>query len=230
MMRNFTLLILCMLSITTMAQQKLHGIVRNLHTTDPMSKVSVINMTTLEVVTTSSNGDFIISAQKNDVLHISKAGFVTLKTIVDDEWINEQKKAIFLSEDIEELEEIIINNLRLTGILQIDSRLIAFDELPYTKDLSITGYTPFTGVDVIGSIYRGVKNKSAKQQQIKRLQEENQIMELMKTRFDRELVSSLLDIDKTKIIDLLKTCNHTEDFIYTATDYQIFDALNNCLK
>lgn len=229
-MRYFTLFFICILSISAIAQQKIQGIVRNLHTTQPMERVSVINMTTLQVASTNTDGSFYIQAQKNDVLHISKEGYITEKVIVDDQWLIEQKKVYFLKEDIEELKEIVINNLRLTGILQIDSRLIAFDEFPYTRDLTMTGYTPYTGIDVIGSIYKGVKEKSKKQQQIKRLQEENQILELMKNRYDRQLVSSFLEIDKPKIIDLLKSCNHTEDFIYTATDYQIFNALNNCLK
>ena len=55
-----------------------------------------------------------------------------------------------------------------------------------------------------------------------------ELIEVMKTKYDREMVSALMNIPKEDIVKLLQRCNHTERFIYTANDYQIFNAVNEC--
>ena len=37
-------------------------------------------------------------------------------------------------------------------------------------------------------------------------------------------------ISKEEIIKVLQSCNHTERFIYTASDYQVFNAVNECYQ
>ena len=50
----------------------------------------------------------------------------------------------------------------------------------------------------------------------------------MKKKYDREMASALLNVSKEDIVKVLQRCNHSERFIYTANDYQIFTAVNEC--
>lgn len=230
-MRYFTVFLFCLLSTLAFSQQTIKGVVRNDYSKSPLHNVSIINLTSLKVAKTNSEGEFSIEVHPNDILHFTQVGYRPLKLGVVNDWIQKnENRSIYMKEDIEELDEIVINSLRLTGILQIDSRLIAFAEYPYTKDLSVTGFSQYTGFNPIGSIYRSVKNNSKNAEQINRLKDENQIMDLMKSRYDRDLVTSLLEISKVKLIETLQSCNYSEEFIYTATDYQVFIALRTCIN
>lgn len=228
-MRYFTVFLFSIITcISAIAQSKVNGVVRNEYNQIPLNKVAVINMNTLEIATSNHEGQFSITASANDVLQFSVEGFKTLKLSVTNDWFNYATRSIYMKEDVEVLEEIFINKLRLTGILQIDSRLIAFADYPYTRDISFTGFTPYTGFNPIKNIYQSVKNNSKQTQNINKLKEQSQILELMKSRYDRELVSSFLEISKVKIVETLQLCNYDDQFIYTATDFEIFTALNQC--
>lgn len=230
-MRYFTVFLFCLLSTLAFSQQLIKGVVRNEYNKEPLYNVSVINLTSLKVSKTNNEGQFSIEAKANDILHVTQSGFKPYKLKITQDWIDKnQNRSIYITEDVEVLDEIVINNLRLTGILQIDTRLIAFAEYPYTRDLSYTGYSQYTGFNPVGNIYRSFKNSSKSAQQINKLQEENEILELMKSRYDRDLVTTFLDISKVKLIETLQTCNYSEEFIYTATDYQVFVALKTCIN
>lgn len=230
-MRYFTVFLFCLFTTTFFAQQKIQGVVRNEYNQMPINNVSVINLSNYAISKTNQNGEFEIEVKENDIVTFTQQGFKSLKLTVTHDWLNtKRQRTIYIKEDVEVLDEIVINNLKLTGILQIDSRLIAFAEFPYTKDLSMTGFTPYTGFNPIDRIYRSAKKNSETAKKIAQLKDENNIMDLMKSRYDRELVSTLTDLSKIKIIETLQACNYNEEFIYTSSDYQIFTALNQCLQ
>ncbi|MEG0918102.1 MAG: hypothetical protein RSF68_13905, partial [Myroides sp.] len=62
------------------------------------------------------------------------------------------------------------------------------------------------------------------------IRKEVELIEVMKKKYDREMVSALLNISKEDIVKMLQRCNHSERFIYTANDYQIFNAVNECYE
>src|SRR5690606_16796335 len=126
---------------------------------------------------------------------------------VTNDWFNYATRSVYMKEDIEVLEEIFINKLRLTGILQIDSRLIAFADYPYTRDVSFTGFTPYTGFNPIKNIYQSVKNNSKQTQNINKLKEQSQMFELLQPPIERDLVSYILEILKLRIVQALHLCN-----------------------
>lgn len=230
-MRYFTVFLFCLLTTIAWGQNIVRGVVRDDIAQTTMNNVSVINLSTLQVVKTNSAGEFAIEVNPQDILHFTQVNYRSFKLSVTNDWIEKNEiRSIYMKEDSEILDEIVINSLRLTGILQIDTRLIAFADYPYTKDISITGYTPYVGFNPIESIYRSVKKNSKNTQNIKRLESENQILDLMKSRYDRDLVSTFLEIPKVKIIETLQSCDYSEEFIYTSSDYQIFIALKSCLN
>ena len=85
--------------------------------------------------------------------------------------------------------------------------------------------TFFSPVDVVYNLFKGKDKKLKKLEAIK---EDQNMIALMQTRYDREIVCGLLEITREDIVKSLQNCNYSDRFIYTATDFQIYQALNDC--
>ena len=163
-------------------------------------------------------------------MHISAEGFRSLKIKVTNDWFKEGVMNIYIKDLSTVLDEVVINTLKLTGILSVDTRLIALSEYPYYRDFNPTGFVPSynSGINPINGIYNAIKRNSRETKKINQIREEVALIEVMKTKYDREMVSALMNIPKEDIVKVLQRCNHSERFIYTASDYQIFNAVNEC--
>jgi hypothetical protein len=53
---------------------------------------------------------------------------------------------------------------------------------------------------------------------------------LLESKFDREMISVLLGVDKKEIAEILQRCNYSESFVQTANDLQILDAISECYE
>ncbi|WLD24451.1 hypothetical protein NU10_03365 [Flavobacterium dauae] len=230
-MRYFAVLFFLLLSVANYAQEKnIQGIVYSELSYSPESNVNIINLSSLKVAQTSTDGVFTILANVNDTLHISSEGFRSLKIKVTNDWFKEGKMKIYIKDTSTVLDEMIINTLNLTGILSVDTKLIALADYPYYRDFGATGYVASynRGLNPINGIYNAMKRNSRETKKINQIREEAELIELMKKKYDREMVSALLDISKEEIVKILQRCNYSERFIYTASDYQIFNAVNEC--
>src|SRR5690606_36321405 len=152
----------------------------------------------------------------------------SLKIKVTNDWYKDEAMKVFIKDASTLLDEMVINALKLTGILSVDTRLIALAEYPYYRDFSTTGFVPSynSTINPINGIYNAIKRNSKETKKINQIKEEVALIEVMKTKYDREMVSALMNTSKEDIVKLLQRCNHTERFIYTANDYQIFNAVN----
>src|SRR5690606_37032411 len=114
-------------------------------------------------------------------------------------------------------------NLKLTGFLQVDTKLIELNDRYYYNSFRPAEYAFFnnTKINPIDGIYKSFKKNSENTKKINKLKEETELIEMMKTKFDRETVAALLNITKDEIVKVLKDCKHTDRFIYTASDFQI---------
>lgn len=230
-MRYFAVLFFLLFSVTVFAQEKtIHGIVYSELSYQAEPKANVLNLNSLKVTQTKNDGSFSILAKVNDTLHISAEGFRSLKIKVTNDWFKDGSKNIYIKDLSTVLDEVVINTLKLTGILSVDTRLIALAEYPYYRDFDPTGFVASynSGFNPINGIYNSVKRNSREAKKINQIREEMELIEVMKTKYDREMVSALMNIPKEDIVKLLQRCNHTERFIYTANDYQIFNAVNEC--
>ena len=45
---------------------------------------------------------------------------------------------------------------------------------------------------------------------------------------NRETLTAMLQLSKSEIEEVLSRCNYSEDFVKTATDLQILDAISGC--
>ncbi len=228
-MRYFTVLFFILYSFLTYSQEKnIKGVLFNESGYALVQDADVLNLSNLKITSSAADGYFSILAKINDTLHISTDGFRTLKIQVTPEWFNNGEQRVYLSDTSTVLDEMVINTLKLTGILAVDTKLIALADYPYYRDFSSTGFSvAYTrGLNPISGIYNAIKHKD--QAKVSAIKQEVELIERMKTRYDREMASALLNINKEDIIKVLQRCNHSERFIYTANDYQIFNAVNEC--
>jgi|SRR5690554_240156 len=228
-MRYFTVLFFILYSFITYSQEKnIKGVLFNESGYTLVKDADILNLSNLKITSSAADGSFTILAKVHDTLHISTDGFRTLKIKVTEEWINDGEQRLYLSDSSTVLDEMVINTLNLTGILSVDTKLIALADYPYYRDFGPTGFSvAYTrGLNPISGIYNALRHKDNKK--ISAIKQEVELIERMKTRFDREMAAALLNISKEDIVKVLQRCNHSERFIYTASDYQIFNAINEC--
>lgn len=62
------------------------------------------------------------------------------------------------------------------------------------------------------------------------MKEDDQIRTLLASRFDRETLMALLQVDRLDLDLIVSECNYSKDFINTANDLQILDAISECYE
>lgn len=231
-MRIYTVFVFLLLTTALFAQETVKGTVLSDITYTPEPDVSIINLNSLKVTKTNQNGVFEIQAELNDTLHISAEGYKALKIKVTNDWLKGYEVKVYIKDLSTVLDELIINNVELTGFLEIDSKRLAYATYDITGSLAAAGLPSYHQVtfNPVKKIYDFLKKNSRTTQTINRIQEETELIELMKTKYDRESVSALLNISKEDIVAALQMCDKSERFIYSASDYQIFIALNECAR
>jgi CarboxypepD_reg-like domain len=236
------------LSISTFSQveeltQKVSGTITNDNSLLPVDNVNIVNLNKVIGTTTNTKGFFEINASLNDTLHLSFIGFQTIKIRVTNDWLKNKTTKIQLTEKAIALEEIIIMPYNLTGYLEIDSKLIPTRE---NYRYSISGlqqgyeageYSPNAFGRVLGSIFNpadmlynffGKKSKELKR--LKQMNKDDAIRNILESKYDRETVAALLGIDKNDIPEMMQRCNYSEEFVKTANDLQIMDAIRECYE
>ncbi|MCC9044203.1 carboxypeptidase-like regulatory domain-containing protein [Myroides sp. M-43] len=235
-MRNFTVLLFLILSsLAVFAQSKNNakGTILNDKSFLPVDDVNVINITQVKGTISKRDGSFSIEANLNDSIHFSYPGYIPIKLKVTNDWLNNDNLKIYLTEQTIVLDEIVIKKFDLTGYLEVDTKLIELnDKMKF--DFYRRNQTPYYGtamgtffspVDVVYNLFKGKDKKLKKLEAIK---EDQNMIALMQTRYDREIVCGLLEITREDIVKSLQNCNYSDKFIYTATDFQIYQALNDC--
>lgn len=247
-MRYFAVFFLLLASSALFAQeivtpQKVSGTVVNDSNLLQLANVNIVNLSTVRGTISNDKGFFEIEASVNDTLHISLIGFTTIRVRVTNDWIKNKTTKIQLTEKAIALEEVVIQPYTLTGYLEVDSKLIPARE---NYRYSISGlpqgyeageYSPGAFGRVLGSIFNpadalynffGKKPKELKK--LKELKKDDNIRNLLESKYDRETISALLGIDKNEIPEILQRCNYSESFVKTANDLQIMDAISECYE
>ncbi|WP_310377723.1 carboxypeptidase-like regulatory domain-containing protein [Flavobacterium sp.] len=225
------------------APKKVSGIIINDNTQQPLPNVNIININKVRGTTTNDKGFFEIEVTASDTLHISIIGFQSLKIKVTNDWIKNKTTKIQLTEKAYALEEVIVGRYRLTGYLEVDSKLIPIQEnIRYsisglTQGYEAGEYSPNAFGRVLGSIFNpadmlynffGKKPKELKK--LKEMKKDDTVRNLLESKFDRETIAVLLGVDKKEIAEILQRCSYSEAFIQTANDLQIMDAISGCYE
>src|SRR5690606_17666626 len=222
---------------------ELQGVVFNTSDESVMGNVHVLNLNQVIGTITDENGQFNISARVNDTLYLSYIGFKAVKVRVSNDMIKYQNTKIGLTELAFALEEVVVRPYQLTGYLDIDSKNIPINQSArYSISGLSIGYEAGSGnpnafSNILGSIFNpadflhNLFGKKPKQmRKLRKMQEDDKIRSLLASKFDRETLMALLQVDKVDIEDILRNCNYSDSFIETANDLQILDAISNCYE
>ena len=245
-MKKLLLLFVLLLTIRfSYAQGTVKGKIVISGSQQPLESVNIVNLNEVIGTTTDKEGVFEIRAKANDTLHLSYLGYKSLKVRVTNDWINFGTTAtIEMTELALALEEVVVSSLRLTGYLELDIKQVPINNnVRYSiSGLPTTGYEgspskPSTVTKVLGAIFNPADflhntfgKKPREMRKLRKMKEDDEIRNLLATRFDREMLTALLQVDKVDLDMLVSECNYSKDFIRTANDLQILDAISECYE
>lgn len=245
-MKNYLIFFTFILtSAFSMAQDadKVIGVVINSSNDVPLESVNIVNLTQVLGTTTNSKGEFQISAKANDTLHFSYLGFKSIKVRVTNDWLKFGSSNIELTELALALEAVTVNSLKLTGYLEVDIKQVPEINNNYRYQIAglpSTGYEagkPNAVTKILGSIfnpadflYRMFGKKPNELRKLKKMKKDDEIRNLLASRFDREMLTVLLQVDRVDLDEIVSQCNYSKGFIQSANDLQILDAISECYE
>ncbi len=209
-------------------------------TQQALTGANIINLTSLDGTTSDENGMFSMPAKVNDSIIITFMGYKTVNIKVDEDKLK-RHQTIYMVEAPLVLDEVVISADQLTGSLPIDVNLI-----PIQKPIDISpkiaamfGNPRPTALSRVNDVLKQIMNpvdliynifstRSKDIRRLKKIQKEDKVRQILAAKFDREILSRLLKIDKKDVYLVLEMCDYPEKFINEANDLQILDAILNC--
>lgn len=239
-----TLVLLFLFAINVQAQEtKVSGTVLNAANDLPLENVNIVNLNQVKGTTTNSDGYFEISAAVNDTLYFSYLGFKTIQVRVTNDWMKYGEVKVKMTEIGIALEEVTIKPIQLTGYLEIDAKNIPIYE---NYRYSISGldvgyeageYSPSAAGKILGSLFNPADalynifgQKPAQMRKLRQMKEDDQIRNLLQSKFDRQTLAAVLQISQVEIDEILARCNYSLSFVESANDLQILDAISGCYE
>lgn len=215
----------------------------NAQTNRPLESVHIINLTKVVGTITNARGKFTIPASVNDTLYLTYLGFKPQKVRVTNDMLKIEDTKITLTELAYALEEVVVRPYQLTGFLEIDVKHLPIND---AYQYSISGLNksyeggsrnPSAVTKVLGAILnpadllRNLFGKKPRQmKKLQQMKQDDDIRNLLASKFDRETLTELLQLEKVDIEDILNNCNYSRSFINTANDLQILDAISSCYE
>ena len=62
------------------------------------------------------------------------------------------------------------------------------------------------------------------------MRENDGLKDLLASKFDREIITQLLNIDRIDLDEILRNCNYSDTFIKESNDLQILEAISGCYE
>lgn len=237
---------ICLFSILGYAQEEpvISGIVISTSTDLPLDRVNIVNLNKVIGTSTDEEGKFEIPAEVNDTLHFSYIGYKSIRVRVTNDWVKFGETTIAMTELALALEEVVVNQLKLTGYLEVDIKQVPIKS-NYRYSISGLGNKGYEAGDnrpgavskALGAIFNpadflhnlfGKKPKQLKK--LKQMKQDDEIRNLLASRFDREMLLVLLEVDRYDLDEIVNQCNYSVDFIQSANDLQILDAISECYE
>lgn len=245
-MNRFFLLIVFLMAITVSAQNSntVKGKIVQAGTISPLENVNIVNLNKVIGTATNENGEFEIRVSVNDTLHLSYLGYKSIKVRVTNDWVSFGTSAtIEMTELAFALEEVVVSQMKLTGYLELDIQQVPIQQnFRYSISGLNTGYEsqPRSAgaiTRVLGAIfnpadflYKMFGKKPNEMHKLRKMKQDDEIRNILSSRFDREMLTTLLQVDRVDLDLLITECNYSKDFIRTANDLQILDALSECYE
>ncbi|QIE60788.1 carboxypeptidase-like regulatory domain-containing protein [Rasiella rasia] len=244
-MKKLLFLLTFLLSLTAWSQEPelIEGKVLNSANDEPLENVNIVNLNSVRGATTTEDGSFKVRAAVNDTLYFSYLGFKSIRVRVTNDWLRFGDIKVKMTELGIALEEVVIRPVQLTGYIEVDAKLIpVYDDYRYRIEGIGSGYeggdkSPGAVSKVLSSIFNpadflyNVFGKRPKQmRKLRKMKEDDEIKNLLQSKYDRETLMAVLQLEKVDIDEILNKCNYSKNFITTANDLQILDAISDCYE
>jgi len=245
MRKIFVLLFLGFITTTVWSQEEtsIKGKVLNASNDVALINVHVVNLNTVKGTVSGTDGEFVIRATVNDTLYFSYLGFKSIRVRVTNDWLKFGEIRIKMTELSIALEEVVVRPIQLTGYVEIDAKLIPiYDNHRYRIAGAGSGYEggstqPGAVSKVLSSIfnpadflYNVFGKRPHQMKKLRKMKEDDEIRALLQSKFDRETLMAVLQLEKVDIDEILNKCSYSKDFIRTANDLQILDAISECYE
>ncbi len=250
MRKIFVLLFLGFITTTVWSQDlaitdvtTIKGKVVNASNNVSLSNVHVVNLNSVKGTLTDEEGDFGIRATVNDTLYFSYLGFKSIRVRVTNDWLKFGEIRIKMTELSVALEEVVVRPIQLTGYVEVDAKIIPiYDNHRYRIAGLGSGYEgggsqPGAVSKVLNSIfnpadflYNVFGKRSHDMKKLRKMKDDDEIRNLLESKYDRETLMAVLQLEKVDIDEILVNCSYSKDFIRTANDLQILDAISECYE
>ena len=246
MKQLLTLFLFFVLVTVSYAQEvvSIRGTVENASDDSVLENVNIVNLNQVWGATTDKKGAFEIRAVVNDTLFFSYLGFKSIRVRVTNDWLSYGTVKIKMTEIGIALEEVIVKPVTLTGYIEVDARTIPiYDNYRYRiEGIGGSGYEggdkqPSALNKVLSSVFNpadflyNVFGKRPRQmKKLRKMKENDAIRNLLASKFDRETLMAVLQLERLDIDEILNNCTYSSDFITAASDLQILDAISECYE
>jgi len=246
MKQLFTFFLFSVLVTASYAQEvvSIRGTVENASDDSILENVNIVNLNQVWGATTDKKGAFEIRAVVNDTLFFSYLGFKSIRVRVTNDWLSYGIVKIKMTEIGIALEEVIVKPVTLTGYIEVDARTIPiYDNYRYRiEGIGGSGYEggdkqPSALNKVLSSVFNpadflyNVFGKRPRQmKKLRKMKENDAIRNLLASKFDRETLMAVLQLERLDIDEILNNCTYSSDFITAASDLQILDAISECYE
>ena len=221
----------------------INGKVLNDADDSPLENVNIVNLNSVKGTTSTVEGDFAIHATVNDTIYFSYLGFKSIRVRVTNDWLKYDNIKVKMTELGIALEEVVVRPVQLTGYLEVDARIIPiYDNYRYRIAGLGSGYEggssqPGAVNKVMSAIFNpadflyNVFGKRPRQmKKLRQMKEDDNIRNLLQSKFDRETLMAVLQLERVDVDEILNNCSYSADFIRTANDLQILDAISECYE
>ena len=240
-------LLFCLLLVASIAYAQedliIEGTVLNDNDDKALENVNIVNLNKVKGTTSNQDGLFKIKAEVNDTLYFSYLGFKSIRVRVTNDWLKFGDIKVKMTELGIALEEVVVRPVQLTGYVEVDAKIIpVYDNYRYRISGLSTGYEggqqqPGAISKVLGAIFNpadflyNVFGKRPKQmRKLRQMKEDDNIRNLLQSKYDRETLMAVLQLERVDVNEILNNCSYSEDFIMTANDLQILDAISECYE
>lgn len=256
-MKKFTLLTFFFITLVVWSQETvnskkdstvvnfstINGKVLNASNNVVIENVHVVNLNSVKGTLTNENGNFMIKAAVNDTIYFSYLGFKSIRVRVTNDWMKFGEIKIKMTELSIALEEVVVKPVELTGYIEVDAKLIPiYDDQRYRIAGIGGGYEggqnqPGAVTKVLSAIFNpadflyNIFGKRPKQmKKLRKMKDDDEIRNLLQSKYDRETLMAVLQLEKIDIDEILNNCSYSKSFIRTANDLQILDAISECYE
>jgi hypothetical protein len=209
----------------------------------PIENAHIVNLNQVIGAVSGNEGNFEIKAEVNDTLYFSYLGFKSIRVRVTNDWLKYGEVKVKMTELGIALEEVVVSPIQLTGYLEIDAKNIPIYE---NYRYSISGlnqgyeggdYSPNAVSRVLGAVFNpadalyNIFGRQPKQmKKLREMKQDDEIRNLLQSKFDRQTLMAVLGINRMDIDEVLRRCDYSTDFINSANDLQILDAMSGCYE